>query len=446
MSATKSSHAFRRFGVSAESLARSARDVETRLSALPIGAYLLLIVVAIGLLLLLSGDFGESWDITFAELRGRAAYEFYFNGFDKDQFNAVVPVESRYYGPLADLLITIAQQSTSDVVQRFEIRTVLQALISLSCFIPVFLIAARVVSKPLALVAVILVAATPAFLGHAFINAKDSVFASVFLWALYLILVCFENGRRPGYAALAGLGLLLGVVTSLRYLGGYLLVLIALAAVVLPALRSEDGGSVLKGIQSRALVHAGGGATLLLAFVIGYVVSMPALLADLQTQTVFEIFHKFANYPWPGRVLYFGEHYSAPELPWHYLYGYLFVQLPLYYHLFLFTVLAALLVSPHETLGSLREFLKGDYRASSTVVILIAALIIPLLLILAIHPPLYDGFRHILFLVPILCLLLYLGFLGVLTNLPRFASVAKSVITVLCRGRSSGRFGALPPL
>ena len=59
MSATKSSHAFRRFGVSAESLARSARDVETLLSALPIGAYLLLIVVAIGLLLLLSGDFGE---------------------------------------------------------------------------------------------------------------------------------------------------------------------------------------------------------------------------------------------------------------------------------------------------------------------------------------------------------------------------------------------------
>ena len=78
MSVTKSSHAFRRFGTSAESLARSARDVEARLSALPIGAYLLLIVVAIGLLLLLSGDFGKSWDITFAEMRGQAAYEFLF--------------------------------------------------------------------------------------------------------------------------------------------------------------------------------------------------------------------------------------------------------------------------------------------------------------------------------------------------------------------------------
>lgn len=213
---------------SANSLSRAGRNVEARLSALPLGAYLVLIVAAIGLILLLSGDFGGSWDITYAELRGRAAYDFYFNGFDSDLFDAEVPAASRYYGPLADLLITIAQQSTSDAVQRFEIRTVLQAAISLSCPIPIFLIAARVVSKPLALVAVILVAATPAFFGHAFINPKDSVFASAFLWALYLILVCFENGRRPSYGALIGLGLLLGVVTSLRYIGGYLLLLIPL--------------------------------------------------------------------------------------------------------------------------------------------------------------------------------------------------------------------------
>ena len=382
------------------------------------------------------GISAKSWDITFAELRGRAAYEFYFNGFDKDQFNAAVPLESRYYGPLADLLITIAQGNATDVVERLEIRTALQALISLSCLIPIFLIAARVVSKPLALVGVLLVAATPAFLGHAFINPKDSVFASVFLWALYLILECFDGGRRPGYRALIGLGVLLGVVTSMRYMGGYLLLLIPLAAIVLPALQSEDRARVLNDIRSKAALHAGGAAVLLLAFAISYLLSMPALLADLRTQTLFDIFHKFANYPWTGTVRYFGKDYPATNLPWHYLYGYMLVQLPLYYHLFLVTVLAALLVSPHTSLNSFREFLKGDYRAASTFVILIAALTIPLLLILVMRPPLYDGFRHILFLIPVSCLLLYFGFLGVLANLPRFARIAIGVIAVLCLGEA----------
>ena len=59
MRVAESSGTFRRFGTFADSLARTTRIIETRLSALPIGAYLLLIVVAIGLLLLLSGDFGE---------------------------------------------------------------------------------------------------------------------------------------------------------------------------------------------------------------------------------------------------------------------------------------------------------------------------------------------------------------------------------------------------
>ena len=104
---------------------------------------------------------------------------------------------------------------------------------------------------------------------------------------------------------------------------------------------------------------------------------------------------------------------------------------------------AALLVLPRATLRSFREFLKGDYRAASTVVVLIVALIIPLLLILSMHPVLYDGFRHILFLVPIFCLLLYFAFLGVLANLPRFASVGMSVVAVLCWGEAvvgSARF------
>ncbi len=42
---------------------------------------------------------------------------------------------------------------------------------------------------------------------------------------------------------------------------------------------------------------------------------------------------------------------------------------------------------------------------------LLAAAVIPFLLILIVQPVLYDGFRYLLFIVPLLCILLYLGFI-----------------------------------
>ena len=54
-----------------------------------------------------------------------------------------------------------------------QFRVFLQALLTFSCLIPTFLIASRVVSNGLALVVPALLAATPVFFGHAFINAKE---------------------------------------------------------------------------------------------------------------------------------------------------------------------------------------------------------------------------------------------------------------------------------
>jgi hypothetical protein len=75
-----------------------------------------------------------------------------------------------YYGTAIDLVIKIAQDTTPDALQKLKIRTFLQALISLSCRVPLFLVSARILSKPLALISVALLLATQVFLGHAFIN------------------------------------------------------------------------------------------------------------------------------------------------------------------------------------------------------------------------------------------------------------------------------------
>jgi hypothetical protein len=423
---------------------RSRTDLQARLSAIPVSRYIAFLISLIGLLLLFSGDFGESWDVRAQEGIGQKAYIYYFKGFDGTLFRNVDLLgrgpsnKDAYFGPLIDLLIGFAQQGATDLLQRHQIRVFVQAFLSLSCLIPIFLICTRVISKPLALISVCLVAATPVFFGHAFINPKDSIFASGFLWTLFFILVCFGDGRRPGYGAFVGIGVLLGVITSLRCLAAYLLTLIFLSTTLVPALRQRGANKSLQ--NSRLTSHAWqqlslnyrGLAVLLFSFAAAYTVCMPFILSDFGPQAYVDVLRKFARHTDRMTVLYFGDKVPNDALPWHYIYGYMLVQLPLYYHFFLLTILASIIALPRITLMRLKSFFLKNDQASWTVVLILLALIVPLCLILIVRPVLNDGFRHLLFIVPLISMLLYFGFLGVLPQVTNFSKGVIVMIATLC--------------
>jgi Dolichyl-phosphate-mannose-protein mannosyltransferase len=407
--------------------------------AIPTSGYIFVIVASIGLLLLLSGDFGESWDVADREQSALKAYNYYFGGLDSAKFQADPDLDI-YYGPLLDVVIGIVQRSTADPLQRFHIRIVLQALLSLSCLIPIFLISARVVSKPLALISVALVVATPLFLGHAFINPKDSVFASGFLWALLFILYCFEGGRRPSYWSSIGLGALLGLVTSLRLIAAYLLLLVPLAAIMLPALRawgtkvSLHRSTLTSSLCNQTTLQFSRLAVLLLSFAIAYTLSMPAILSDFSLHSFIDTLYTIMHHSWHGRVYYFGER-VFPELPWHYVYGYMIVKLPLYYHLFMVTILAASVFLPRATLRSVRDYLRNASR-ESTVILLFITLIIPLAAASFVRSVRYDELRHVIFIIPLVCMLLYFGFVAVMAHMEMFAKVILVVLATLFWGEA----------
>ena len=411
------------------------------LSQIPLWAYVCFIAATIALLLILAPDYGQSWDTPFSERRALATYNYYFGGFDAQRLRKVASGVGLYYGSVADVLIKLAQDTTPDAARKLEIRTTLQALITFSSLIAVFLIAVRVVSKPLALVAVALVAATPVFFGHAFINPKDNIFASGLLWSLYGILACFGGGRRPSYGALVGLGILIGAFASYRYLGVYLFILVPLVAIVLPALRPDEragnsDSSLGSKLRTLTVEHTGGFGVLFLAFVVSYLICMPDLLSNLRLSEFVEMIRVFAHYPWNSSVLYFGEQVSAQALPWHYLWGYLLVGLPLYYHFFLATLLLGALLFPRTLGRELAEFRRENYDAFSTVIALLTALLLPLALIIFTRPVLYDGVRHMLFIVPLLCMLLYFGFVGIVGLTSGVLAATMSLVAVLLWGQA----------
>ena len=91
---------------------RSSVDWLKSLSVVPTSGYVLILTLVIGLLLLLSADFGMAWDVPAREYSAFKAYIFYLKGFYAAQFLSNQNPYSIYYGPAIDLLIKIAQHGT----------------------------------------------------------------------------------------------------------------------------------------------------------------------------------------------------------------------------------------------------------------------------------------------------------------------------------------------
>ena len=207
---------------------------------------------------------------------------------------------------------------------------------------------------------------------------------------------------------------MLGITASIRYLTAYILLLIPIVTIALPLLNNrEENLSVstrsrwISALKRLLVLRYRGLVLVLTAFAIAYTLSMPVILTDFGARSYLDVIRTFAHVGWNGTVLYFGREQPAQQIPWHYVFGYLFVQLPLFYHLFLATFIAVCALRPRRLW---RALLALDERSSASLILLVLAVVIPFALILIVRPVLFDGFRHVLFVVPLLCMLLYLSF------------------------------------
>ena len=123
----------------------------------------------------------------------------------------------------------------------------------------------------------------------------------------------------------------------------------------------------------------------------------------------------------------------------------MFAQLPLYYHLFLVTIAAAFIVRGRSTLQTFRAYFDERPTARTTLLMLVASLVVPLFAILIVRPVLYDGFRHVLFIVPLLCMVLYFGFAIVLREAGRVARVLLIGLAAACWVQSVAAMVRLHP-
>jgi 4-amino-4-deoxy-L-arabinose transferase-like glycosyltransferase len=244
-------------------------------------------------------------------------------------------------------------------------------------------LAKRWMNKSAALAAAALFAWQPLLWGHAFINPKDPPFLVFFIGA-----VCFgfemidylgkDNKKNwESFGAILLAAFFLGITTSIRVLGplaGMLVGIYALGKLKTPAL-----------IKLLAIYAA---LAILIAFI-----TWPYLWTN-PLQKFIEAFGFMSDNPTQLQVLFNGQLYRADELPRRYL-----------------PVLLGLTLTepvlPLFLIGTLAAFWKkitfkqtANWSLITSYFLLLFWFFIPFAYVILRKPPMYDGYRHFLFMLP----------------------------------------------
>lgn len=360
--------------------------------------------------------YGLGWDDYTHSQMGELLLALIGSGY-RDQ-RALSFVNLYYYGGGFDMAAALAAKVLP--FDPFETRRLVGAAVGL-VGLGVTWRAARHLGGPLAgVMALLLLAACPPFYGHMFINAKDVPFAVAMAILLLGLVRAFLEYPRPQAATVVVFGLGLGLAIGTRILGGLSVLYVAGAA------------AVLIGAEARALglhraVRRFGIFVLRLApgLVIGYVVMglvWPwGVAAPLNPIRALEYFSHFFEKPW--REVFAGRLIIVVDMPRSYLPTLLAVKLPE-----LFLALALVGLGGAAALLFRRDV--APQRRAALVYVALAA-VVPLAIVVAERPAMYNGIRHFMFLLPPLAILGGVAAAWIARRARRYGAAAPVVCAVV---------------
>jgi hypothetical protein len=249
---------------------------------------------------------------------------------------------------------------------------------------------ARRLGGPIAgFAALALLAVTPLWYGHMFINSKDAPFAVAMIFLLYALIRAFEEYPRPHLRVIALFGLALGLVVGTRVIGIVAFGYAGIAALVLLAIETRT-----RGFKPAALRLATFSASLALGLPLAYVVMgliWPwAVQSPLNPLLALEYYSHFWEEPW--KELYEGTRILIPDMPRSYVPQLCLLKLPEIFVALAITGTAGAIVA------SARGTLEPWRRAS--LALLVSAAVLPIAIAVITRPILYNGIRHFVFTMP----------------------------------------------
>jgi len=236
----------------------------------------------------------------------------------------------------------------------------------------------------------------PRLIGHSFTNPKDIPFAFAVCWSIFTMMRLYHNNRF-GKWDLGVCALTIGLALSIRPGGMFLF----LYMVVIGLFWTFQTGPYKSGntpCKNTFVLGMGIMLVWVLAWIImisfwPYAHQSPILnpIKSLLTSSSFDVV-----YP----VLYRGKIFMSDQLPWYYMIWFLIISTPV--NIILLVVIGFF--------GGIAEQLRA-WRSSRSLMIFGVQVWVffPVLYFVAFTPNVYDGIRHVLFILPGLALLAGLG-------------------------------------
>lgn len=236
---------------------------------------------------------------------------------------------------------------------------------------------------------------TPRLFGDIAANHKDVPFAISYFVSLVAIYL-FGNKNSAKYLLI--LGLFFGLTQSLRTVG-YSIYLVYVLWLLFNRATLVSFKKIFEILAQVAVIFFIG---LLIHFV-----TLPYLAADPFSRFA-ELLTNAKAFPWNNAVLYFGTQFLSTELPWHYVPIWFLITTPILF--LVYGLLSVKLISK-----------------SKLARLLWLSLFVNSVLLVLSQPVLYDGVRHLLFLLPPFVLLACLSFFALLKSKWRWKKIALSL-------------------
>jgi hypothetical protein len=352
-------------------------------------AWLLLSALAV-LAFATFADYGLGWDDYTHSQYGQLLLDYYASGFSDRR--ALSFVNLYMYGGGFDMLAAlIAKVLPFDL---FETRRLVGAAVGIVGMAITWRLARRLGGPIAGVLALALLATTPLFYGHIFINAKDAPFAVAMILLLFGLVRALEDYPRPGVSTIVIFGVGLGLTLGTRIMGGIAALYMILPLVVVV-------GHDIRGMGMKPAAGAFGGFILrlvpglVLAYAVMAMVWPWSVIEPLNPIRAIGYFSHFFEKPW--KEMFDGQAISVPDMPRSYLPKYLGMKLP--------EILMALGCA--GLIGTVATQFNGTVAASRRAALLLVAMaaLVPLAITIGSRPAMYNGIRHFIFILPPICVL-----------------------------------------
>lgn len=336
-------------------------------------------------------DGGISWDEKDQIDLGNNALNYYLSfGKDKSYFNLFPGFDAVYAtrGPATEVLVNLVQRIFNQHGVSFY--HLLFALLTSIVFYFIYKIIYLITeNKFISTISPLFLLFMPRFWGDVFGNSKDAPIGTLVALVILLSILIFKKIKNTKTIYFVSLGVVFGLVCSLRIVAIYLLFLFL-------------GYYLLEFLLNRKDIKFKSFLLNIAVVVVSFFISIHLFSPYLHIKPIFGIFDMLfdsSKFPWNGTMLFDGKLILSTQLPWFYLPKWILITTPIFI-VILFVVSMILFFIKFKHLDRFKLI---------SISFIFFSFWLPLIMYFVMKPVIYDAWRHFLFLSVPLVLMSILG-------------------------------------